>query len=92
MSLVFVDVTRRWLRRHPLAAFGIGGLLSGVVYWQSQASPPPPPSRGAAPAPPFTGVLPPQASLEGALATMQQDNERLRLTLGGCPKKNQQAL
>jgi hypothetical protein len=77
---VFVRELLQWLRRHPLLA-GLGaGVLGLVTYWQLQPVAPPVPRRAPA-APTFAGVLPPTATLEAAMATLQRENEALRLTL-----------
>ena len=77
---VFVRELLQWLRRHPLLA-GLGaGVLGLVTYWQLQPVTPPVPRRAPA-ATTFDGVLPPTATLEAAMATLQRENEALRLTL-----------
>jgi hypothetical protein len=77
---VFVRELLQWLRRHLLLASLGAGVLGLVTYWQLQPVAPPVPRRAPA-ATTFAGVLPPTATLEAAMATLQRENEALRLTL-----------
>ena len=77
---VFIQESLRWMRRRPLAA-GLCGLLIGVAtYWQLHPAPAPTPQSAEA-AKSFSGVIPPTATLEKAMAVLQRENEQLRLTL-----------
>jgi conjugal transfer pilus assembly protein TraB len=77
---LFLQELVRWLRRHPLPALLGTGLLGLVVYWQARPAAPPAP-RSAAAARTVAGAIPPTATLEAAMATVQRENEQLRLTL-----------
>ena len=67
------------LRHRLLAAVG-AGVVGLVTYWQLQPVAPPVPRQAAA-AKPLDGVIPPTATLEAAMATLQRENASLRLTL-----------
>ena len=77
---VFVQELLRWGRQHPVVALLGAALLGLVAYWQVRPLPPPPP-RSAAAAKAVDGAMPATATLESALATVQRENEHLRLTL-----------
>jgi len=78
----FLQHLGHWLRQHPLAAVILAALASVLTYWQLTLSPSPRPAMGSgSPATAYQGTLPPRASLEAAMAQLQQDAERLRLVV-----------
>jgi conjugal transfer pilus assembly protein TraB len=78
----FLQQLGHWLRQHPLAAVVLAALASVVTYWQLTPAPPARPAPGpGGMAVAYQGTLPPRASLEAAMAQIQQDTERLRLVV-----------
>ena len=69
---VFLQHLGRWLRQHPLAAVVLAACASGVIYWQLTPAPRSRPAGTSGTAVAYQGTLPPRASLEAAMAELEQ--------------------